>query len=135
MSTRIMEDTAEEFSYAVVGAILSCSFGDSESKLKMPMCHGVYLKGKAQTNIMDFVPMVNIMPFGLCSSLANPSVASATAANYGVLTPMPCTPVVTMPWINGKDNKLIAKYPALLSISTNSCIYCGKIVVEDDGQE
>jgi hypothetical protein len=84
---------------------------------------------------MDYKPNINIMPFGLCSSMANPAVAAATAANNGVLTRMPCTPVVTMPWMNGKQNVLIAKHPALLNKCTNQCMYAGIISIVDDGQE
>ncbi len=38
-------------------------------------------------------PFVSIMPFAMCTSPANPTVAAATAAAMGVLTPMPCIPV------------------------------------------
>ena len=34
-------------------------------------------------NIMDHIPMVNIMPFGMCQSLANPMVATATVGGDG----------------------------------------------------
>lgn len=125
----------EQRSYVVAGATLSCSQGDQTSILKMPVSHGVYVKNKAQMNILDFKPFVNIQPFGLCQTLANPTVAVATAANNGVLTPMPCTPVVTMPWINGKDDQLVENFPALINQSINMCLYCGTIKVEDDGQE
>ena len=45
----------------------------------------VFTKNRVTTsmpiaNIMDNVPFVNILPFGMCSSIANPVVASATAA-------------------------------------------------------
>ena len=41
---------------------------------------------------MDNKPFVNVLPFGLCTSLANPITAAQTAAALGVLTPGPCTP-------------------------------------------
>ena len=125
----------EKNSYVVAGATLSCTQGDQTSRLTMPVSHGVYVKEKAQMNRMDFKPSVNIQPFGLCQTTANPSVAAATAANNGILTPMPCTPVVTMPWINGKDDQLIENSPALTNQSLNMCLYSGTIKVEDDGQE
>jgi Domain of unknown function (DUF4280) len=130
----LQKSNAERKSYVVVGAILSCSNGSKLSRLKMPFSHGVFVKGKPQMNIMDFIPNVNIMPFGKCSSLKNPAVASATAANNGVLTPMPCTPLTTMPWIDGKADKVVGDHPALLNKSTNMCFHCGLIKIEDDGQ-
>lgn len=136
----IQQSSAERKSYVVVGAILSCSSGSQLSRLKMPFSHGVFVKGKPQVSIMDFVPNTNIMPFGKCSSLKNPAVASATAANNGVLTPMPCTPLTTMPlttmpWMDGKADKMVDGHPALLNKSTNMCFHCGLIKIEDDGQD
>lgn len=114
-------------SYVVVGATLSCTQGDQTSKLSTPYSHGVFLRGKPLLNIMDYKPYVNILPFGLCCSSQNPGVVAANG-------PVPCTPMITMPWINGKDDQLIEKFPALINKSTNMCIYCGTIRVEDDGQ-
>ncbi|NQF15106.1 DUF4280 domain-containing protein [Brevibacillus sp. HB1.3] len=131
----VQKSNAERKSYVVVGAILSCSNGSKVSRLKMLFSHGVFVKGKPQMNIMDFIPNKNIMPFGNCSSLKNPAVASATAANNGVLTPMPCTPLTTMPWIDGKADKVVGGHPALLNKSTNMCFHCGLIKIEDDGQD
>ena len=121
-------------SYVVDGGKLKCSFGDKESDFKVPMDHNVILCDKAQGNIMDFKPNVNIMPFGKCSSLANPTVAAATAANYGRLQKMPCIPVTTMPWIGGKTDNLLDNIPAMLKSSTNMCMWCGRITITDDGQ-
>jgi hypothetical protein len=58
----------------------------------------VLCEGPPAANIMDHVPMLNILPFGVCSSPANPTVVAATAAALGVLTPMPCIPA---PWAPG----------------------------------
>lgn len=121
-------------SYVVKGAKMMCSYGNSPAILTKPNSHGIHLKGKAMLNIGDFVPMINIGSFGLCSSLANPVVASATAANLGILTPMPCVPLTTIPWASGKVDNLVEGMPALLNISTNNCMYCGKINIIDDGQ-
>lgn len=131
---KIKKATGERYSYVVAGAILSCSSGDKPNRLKMPFSHGVYIHNKAQMNIKDHIPNENIFPFGKCYSRQNPTVAAATAANNGVLTPMPCTPMTTIPWIMGKNDKLIEGHPALLSKSQLSCLYCGTIKIEDDGQ-
>lgn len=122
-------------SYVVQGAKLKCSFGDQESQLQIPVEHGIYINDKPQANIMDYQPMTNIQPFGKCSSLNNLTVKAATAANRGRLKKMPCVPNINMPWINGKTDKLIDQYPALTNKSTNMCMWCGRITIEDDGQE
>jgi hypothetical protein len=121
-------------SYVVQGAKLKCSFGDKESDFKVPMTHQILINNKPQGNIMDFKPNMNILPFGMCSSLANPTVAAATAANYGRLQKMPCIPVTIMPWINGKMDVLLENFPAMLKCSTTMCMWCGVISITDDGQ-
>ncbi len=84
----------------VTGCVLKCSFGMAPSafvstpKPGAPMILGA-LPG---ATIEEIVPMMNIMPFGMCQSMANPQVAAATSAAMGVLTPMPCVPVTSSPW-------------------------------------
>lgn len=126
--------SGQKKSYVVAGATISCSFGSQSSRLSSPMSHGVFVKGKPLMNIMDYIPNVNIMPFGTCGSMQNPVVAAATAANNGVLQRMPCMPMVTMPWLGGKTDKRVDNVPSLLSDSTNMCMFCGQIKVENDGQ-
>ena len=84
--------------------------------------------------IMDNVPMKNIMPFGMCSSMANPTVAAATAAALGVLTPMPCVPVIAAPWVPGSPTVLIANKPALNNSSKLMCNWGGVISINNPGQ-
>lgn len=83
--------------------------------------------------IMDNVPMKNIMPFGMCSSLANPTVASATSAALGVLTPMPCLPVIPAPWVPGSPTVLIGNFPALNQTCKLMCAYGGVIQITNPG--
>ncbi|MDP4180313.1 MAG: DUF4280 domain-containing protein [Bacillota bacterium] len=121
-------------SYVVQGAKLKCSFGDNESNFQIPMDHKISINNKPQGNIMDFKPNMNILPFGMCSSLANPTVAAATAANYGRLQKMPCIPVTVTPWFNAKMNVLLENFPAMLDCSKTTCMWCGIISITDCGQ-
>jgi hypothetical protein len=84
--------------------------------------------------IMDNKPMVNVMPFGMCMSPANPAVAAATAAALGVLTPMPCLPNTTTPWAPGAPTVLVAGQPALDDTSKLMCMWAGVISVTVPGQ-
>ena len=88
----------------------------------------------AAASIMDNIPFVNIVPFGLCRSLANPAVAAATAAALGVLTPMPCTPVIPGPWVPGSPTVLVGGKPALTNASKCLCAYGGVISITFPGQ-
>jgi hypothetical protein len=85
-------------------------------------------------NIMDNKPFVNITPFGMCNSMANPAVASATAAALGALTPMPCTPVTVAPWAPGSPTVLVSNFPALNNSSKCMCNFGGVIQIVNPGQ-
>lgn len=83
---------------------------------------------------MDFQPNTNIQSFGLCFSLANPVVAAATAAHLGVLTPMPCVPNTTSPWVKGEPKLLLKNFPALCQDDTLQCAWQGTISIVHCGQ-
>jgi hypothetical protein len=116
------------------GATLQCSFGVAPSILNVLPANQMMTSYMPAANIMDNKPMVNIMPFGMCSSLANPSVASATSAAMGVLTPMPCIPVTTAPWVAGAPTVMLGNMPALNNTSTLMCNWGGVISVVVPGQ-
>jgi hypothetical protein len=116
-----------------MGAMLQCSFGAAPSTLVVLPKNRVLGEGPPAANIMDFVPMMNIMPFGMCSSLANPMVAAATAAALGVLTPMPCIPVTTSPWIPGAPTVLLGGMPTLDNVSKCMCNWAGVISIAQAG--
>ena len=110
------------------GAMLTCSFGMAPSVLNvLPVARVV--SNTPLATIMDNVPLVNVMPFGLCRSPANPAVAAATAAAMGVLTPMPCIPVIPGPWIPGSPTVLIGGKPALNNTCKLMCAYGGVIQI------
>lgn len=117
------------------GAKLQCTFGAAPSTLiATPDGPPVLATGPQAANIKDHMPLVNVPPFGLCASLANPTVATATAAAFGVLTPMPCVPVIPAPWQPGSPKVNINNSPALNDKSKCMCTWLGVISVVDPGQ-
>lgn len=114
------------------GAVCNCSFGAAPSVLTITPENKTTTTMPIAT-IMDNIPMKNILPFGMCSSLANPTVASATAAALGALTPMPCVPVIAAPWTPGSPTVLIAGKPALNNSSKLMCVWGGIIQISSPG--
>ncbi|SAL76903.1 hypothetical protein AWB68_05082 [Caballeronia choica] len=112
-----------------MGAMLQCSFGLAPSSLVVLPVNRVMAEGPPAANIMDHQPMVNIMPFGMCSSPANPTVAAATAAALGVLTPMPCIPATLTPWVTGAPTVLLANMPSLDNVSKCMCNWGGVVTI------
>jgi hypothetical protein len=118
----------------VMGAMMSCSFGTAPGSLLVTSNQTVLSSSMPAATIMDFAPIANIPPFAMCTSIANPQVASATAAAFGVLTPMPCVPVTTGPWVPGAPTCLIAGQPALTDSSQCFCAWGGVIQISFAGQ-
>ena len=116
------------------GALLQCSFGLAPSSLVVLPVNRMITSNMPAANIMDHIPMVNIMPFGMCTSPANPTVAAATAAALGVLTPMPCIPVTPAPWVPGAPTVLLGNMPALDNTSKLMCTWGGVIQIVYPGQ-
>jgi hypothetical protein len=117
-----------------MGAMMQCSFGVAPSSLVVLPENKTFTNEVPDANIMDHVPMENIMPFGMCSSPANPEVAAATAAALGVLTPMPCIPNTPAPWVPGAPTVLLGNFPTLDDTSTLMCIWGGVIEFVDAGE-
>lgn len=117
-----------------MGAMLQCSFGVAPSSLIVLPDKMVTTSFVPAANIMDNKPMLNIPPFGMCQSLANPTVAAATSAALGVLTPMPCIPVTTAPWAPGSPTVLVKNMPALNESSKLMCTWAGVISINNPGQ-
>lgn len=110
----------------VSGSLLRCSMGVTPAPLNVLPLNRVLAQGPPAGNIMDNKPIVNIAPFGLCRSIANPIVASATAAALGVLTPMPCVPLTVAPWIS-TSRVMVGGAPIITKDSKCLCTWGGQI--------
>ena len=103
----------------------TCSFGAAPAVLPVTSQQTVLACGQLQATIMDNRPPT----FGMCSCPANPTVAAATAAAMGVLTPMPCVPAVAAPRAAGVPTVLVGGKPLLNHTSKLICSYGGVIQV------
>lgn len=118
----------------VTGASLMCPFGTTPATLtatSQSTCLGC---SKPMATVTDVSAGTNISGFGMCSSMANPQVAAATAAAMGVLTPQPCTMVPMGIWSSG-SSVLVGGKPVLTG---EGCLMCGmgmgKITITSPGQ-
>ena len=118
----------------VNGAMLQCTFGAAPGTLMVLPTSMTMAVNQPAATIMDNKPMVNILPFGVCMSIANPTVAAATAAALGVLTPMPCIPNTAAPWVVGAPTVMVANMPGLNDSSMLMCNWGGVIKVVMAGQ-
>ena len=117
------------------GATLKCSYGTTPGQLAVLAGGKTDCASNLVATIQDHQPNVNVPPFGLCQSLANPQVAAATAAAKGVLTPQPCVPVIPAPWTPGSSSVAVKSVPALTADSKCTCQWAGVIEVTAPGQQ
>jgi len=118
-----------------MGAQMMCTMGMAPSTLAvLPPPKMENTEYMPAANINDHIPLVNILPFGMCMSPANPMVAAATAAAFGVLTPMPCIPNTPSPWVPGAPTVMLGNAPALDNISQLLCTWAGVITFTTAGE-
>lgn len=120
--------------HVCMGAMMQCSFGMAPSSLIVLPANKTMNSAGPLANIMDNKPMANVPPFAMCQSLANPTVAAATAAAMGVLTPMPCIPNTAAPWVPGAPTVMVGNMPALNNSSKLMCMWGGVIQISFPGQ-
>lgn len=113
----------------IQGTLLKCSFGN------VPVPIMVLPDRKVNSMLpvavkSDHIPLLNILPFGMCSNPANPMVIAATAAAMGVLTPVPCIPCTVQDWTGVCEKVKIKGKEAINMDSSLECLYGGKIQVQ-----
>lgn len=107
-------------------AACTCPFGTAPATLMVTSQMTVTMCGLPAATIMDGAPITNVPTFGMCSNIANPAVAAATAAAMGVLTPAPCIPA-TVTWAPGCPTVTVCGRPLLNNTSKLMCSYGGVI--------
>lgn len=112
------------------GATLQCSFGTTPATFA---ASGTQTSATTPAGVVTDVAAANVPPFGLCMSVSNPQVASATSAAGGVLTPQPCLPVLA-PWTPGSTRVTITEVAALDDSSQCTCTWGGVVTVTSPGQ-
>lgn len=114
-----------------IGAIAQCPFGIAPAPLTFLPTSMIIGPAGPMGSIADCVPFLNIIPFGVCTSLMNPMTAALTAAAFGILTPGPCIPTPIGTWLPMKPNVISNMGPMLNNDTMLTCAYGGliKIVV------
>jgi hypothetical protein len=88
----------------------------------------VTVGGQPAATVLDCKPMVNILPFGKCTSLKNPLVLAS-------MQPQVCVPITAGPWIpGGPPAASIAGVPMLSDSAKLLCAWAGVIRFESAGQ-
>ena len=118
----------------VASGTAMCTMGTAPGPVKVTSQAKVLASGKPCATIQDCQPLACVGPFGMCTSLANPQVAAATAAALGVLTPQPCIPAPAGTWIPTKPKVLIGGKPCLTNDCKLICAYAGQISITNPGQ-
>ncbi|MEG0178795.1 MAG: DUF4280 domain-containing protein [Oscillospiraceae bacterium] len=116
----------------VSGASIACTMG-AVGQLNVTSQAIVLMGGAPVATIQDSVPVANVGTCGMCMSLANPTVAAATAAALGVLTPMPCIPSPMGVW-QCSGTPLAGGKPCLSTDAQLICAFGGVIRIVTPGQ-
>lgn len=99
------------------GALLQCSAGASTSVMIATSAATVAIEGKVLVTTMDYQPIANIPPFGVCS-----------------ITGKQCVPSLPGPWVPSLTGVSIGASPLLPYGSTLQCAFGGNIFVLDCNQ-
>ena len=117
----------------VMGALCKCTMGAAPVPLVVLPTPQVFAEFMPAATIMDFIPFMNVMPFGVCKSIACPTTAALTAAALGVLTPGPCIPMPVGPWMPPTPAITVMGLPALSKDSKLMCAFGGQITIQNPG--
>lgn len=116
--------------FLTTATMIECTMGAAPTPfIADPLPGAPTENGLTAATIVQMVTAKNIVPFGMCRSPANPTVASATAAALGVLTPMPCVPLAAAPWAPPSAVTKHLGIPMATAMSVCVCSFGGVIKV------
>jgi hypothetical protein len=101
-----------------------CTMGAMPTPILVTSNQTTFCSSQLAATIMDYAPIVNITPFGVCATL--------TAAALGV--PTPCVPATTAPWFPGSPTDTIQNFPNLRDCDKLICAIGGVIGIQFAGQ-
>ena len=109
---------AKKNEYMTMGAMIQCTGGTVPLPIMLILNHGVTTSAgkKMLLNANDHIPMMNIMPFGLCKF----KPPAPPGANI-------CIPVTIQAWKKGDLHCIISGAPALTKNSFLPCMMGGTI--------
>jgi len=105
----------EEKEYVTTGALLKCSCGSMPTPLTSSNTT-VEIAGQLACTTSDKIPLVNIVPFGICKT-----------------TKIPCMPALTV-WLDFQWDVKFGGANPLLNTSWIMCGLGGKVEVQHTGQ-
>jgi hypothetical protein len=111
------------------GCILMCTNGLAPTPFVATPKPAPMVNGALAAGTIEQIMANNVATFGACNSLANPTVASATASAMGVLTPMPCVPKIAAPWSPPTIAVKSSSLPVATVLSKCTCAFGGMISV------
>jgi hypothetical protein len=116
------------------GALSMCPFGAAPGSLTFLPASMLMGPSGPMGACTDCIPFLNVSPFGVCMSMANPITAAQTAAAAGVLTPGACIPTPAGTWLPSKPTIVGKTGPTLTNDSTLICSFGGTIKINMPAQ-
>lgn len=101
--------------YMTAMAMIKCNAGTVPLPILLPVAHGVTSKNMPLLNANDHVPMMNIMPFGVCQRKPFPPPGNI------------CVPITPFAWKKGDMHCFVGGAPALTKDSCLTCMMGGTI--------
>ncbi len=117
-----------------MGASMMCTFGMAPSSLVVLPTNKVFTDMVPDANIMDHIPMTNIMPFGMCMSPSNPRSPPRLPRRWACSLPCPAFRQRPRRGLRARRTVLLGNMPTLDNVSELMCMWGGVITFVTPGE-